>query len=110
VSYQPPGGMQPQPPGGVQPPPQRRGFFDQFRGMPWWEIVLIVLPLGLFVVGGLLGGIIGAVAALGNTYIARSRLSTALKVVVMLGVLVAAYVAWFIVAVLVSLAVGAPRS
>ena len=94
----------------MQPPPQRRGFFDQFRGMPWWEIVLVVLPLSLFVVGGLIGGIVGAVAALGNTYVARSQLSTALKVVVILGVLVAAYVAWFIVAVLISLAIGAPKS
>lgn len=72
--------------------------------MPWWEIVLIVLPLTLIVIGGLIGGVLGALAAIGNTYVARSNLSIAVKVVVMVGLLVAVYVVWFVVALVIALA------
>ena len=94
----------PAPPQPAPPPPQRRDFFGQFRGMPWWQIVLVVLPLTLIVFGGLLGGVLGALAAIGNTYVARSSLSVTLKVLVMIGLAVAAYIVWFIVALVIALA------
>lgn len=72
--------------------------------MPWWQIVLVVLPLTLIVFGGLLGGVLGALAAIGNTYVARSGLSVTLKVLVMIGLAVAAYIVWFIVALVIALA------
>ena len=92
------------------PAPQRQGFFAQFRGMPWWQIFLIVLPLSLVAIGALVGGILGALAALGNTYVARSKLSTPVKVLVMLGLLVAAYAIWLILALAVSAALRSATS
>lgn len=94
----------PLPPQPAPPQPQRQGFFGQFRGMSWWQIVLVVLPLTLVLFGGLLGGVIGALAAIGNTYVARGRLSATLKVLVMIGLAVAAYIVWFIVALVITLA------
>jgi hypothetical protein len=90
------------PPNGVQTPPQRRNFLD-LRGMRWWEIVLVVLPLSLFAVGGLIGGVFGALAAVANVYVARSRMSAATRVLVMIGLLVAGYVMWFVVALVITL-------
>ena len=85
-------------------PPQRRtGFFDQFRGMPWWEVLLIVLPLSLVGIGGLVGGVLGAIAAMGNSYVARSRLPMIKKAGVMVGLLLAAYALWFLLRLVVSL-------
>lgn len=69
--------------------------------MQWWEIVLVVLPLSLIVIGGLIGGVFGALAAIGNTYIARSQMSVAVRAGLMVGVLIAAYVLWFIVALVI---------
>jgi hypothetical protein len=91
-------------------PPQRQGFFAQFRGMPWWQILLIVLPLSLIGVGGLVGGVLGALAALGNTYVARSTLSTTMKVLVMLGLLVAAWLVWLVLALAISAALRSATS
>jgi hypothetical protein len=84
------------------PPRRSTGFFDQFRYMRWWQLVLVVLPLSLIGIGGIVGGILGALAALGNTYVARSRLSVTTKVLVMLGVLFAAYFVWLVMALAVS--------
>jgi hypothetical protein len=71
--------------------------------MPWWMVLLIVLPLSLVGIGGLVGGVIGAAAALGNTYVARGRLSTSAKIAAMLGLLVAAYAGWLLLRFLVAL-------
>jgi hypothetical protein len=78
--------------------------------MPWWQIFLIVLPLSLVAVGALVGGILGALAAIGNTYVARSSLSTPVKVVVMLGLTVAAYAVWLILALAISAALRSATS
>ena len=75
-----------------------------FRGMPWWTVLLIVLPLSLVGIGGLIGALLGALAALGNTYVARSRLTTPAKVAAMLGLLAAAYAVWFLLRLAVTLA------
>jgi hypothetical protein len=73
------------------PRPARRGFFDQFRGLQWWEIVLAVLPLTLVAIGGLVGAVTGIVGLMVNLAIARSRLSTAIRVLAMIGILVVCY-------------------
>ena len=65
--------------------------------MPWWETLLVVAPLSLIVIGGLLGGIVGGSAAIGNMQIARRPLAPLTKVLVMLGVVIAAYVVFYIV-------------
>lgn len=82
------------------PPPARRGFFDQFRGLQWWEIVLVVLPLGLVVLGGLIGAVIGILGLIGNLAIARRVPSVGLRATAMIGVVIACYVIIFIVAAL----------
>lgn len=104
------GYQQPPAPPPPAPAPQRQGFFAQFRGMPWWQIFLIVLPLSLVAIGALVGGILGALAALGNTYVARSRLSTPVKVLVMLGLLVAAYAVWLALVLALSAALRSATS
>lgn len=78
--------------------PARRGILDQFRGLPWWQIVLAVLPLSLVLIGGLVGGLTGAVGAIGNLAIARSRLSPALKAGLMIGVTVLCYIVVLVIA------------
>jgi hypothetical protein len=86
------------------------GILAQFQGMQWWEIVLVLLPLTLIFLGGLIGGVFGALGAIGNTYIARSSLSPASRVALMIGVLVAAYIVYFIVAIVIFAALGSTRS
>ena len=70
---QPPSYPPPPPTGGGAPPPapSRRGFFDQFKGLQWWEILLAVLPLGLVAIGGLIGAVIGILGMISNLAIAR---------------------------------------
>jgi hypothetical protein len=56
--------------------------------------ILMLLPLGLVFVGGLIGGLIGALGVGVNTLVARSNYSTIVKVLMMLGILVAAIIIW----------------
>lgn len=86
--------MQPPPP----TPPARRGLFDDFKGLKWWQTLLVLVPLSTLFIGGLIGGVIGALGAIGNLRIARAGLPAAVQVALMLGVGVACYVALFIVA------------
>lgn len=72
----------------------------ELRGLTWWQYVLVILPLTLLILGGLIGGVIGAVGALSNVAIARSGLSNAMKVAVMIGVGVLCYVVVYIIAIL----------
>jgi hypothetical protein len=48
--------------------------------------VLAVLPIVLVGVGGLLGGLFGALAVVANLSIARTRIPTAGKVLIMIGI------------------------
>lgn len=81
----------------AQPPP-RKSFFDQFRGLAWWELVLVFLPLGLVIIGGLIGGVIGAIGLLSNLAIARRPMSSGVKATAMIGVVIMAYLVLFIIA------------
>ena len=93
-------------------PPQMRprGFLAQFQGMQWWEILLVVLPLSLIFIGGLIGGVFGALGSIANTYVARSGLSPAARVGLMIGILVADYLLFFIVELLIFAALRSATS
>jgi hypothetical protein len=80
-------------------PPRPKTFFDQFKGLRWWELVLVFIPLLLVVLGGLVGGIMGAIGLLANLAIARRRLSSGVKVAAMIGVIVVAFVVVYLIAV-----------
>lgn len=78
--------------------PVRSDRWAKFRGLAWWELVLSLLPLTLAPVGGLLGGLFGAGGMVINLALARRPLAAGLKVIVMLGVAIAAFVLYFVVA------------
>ncbi|MGB2940042.1 MAG: hypothetical protein WBD38_07080 [Candidatus Dormiibacterota bacterium] len=79
------------------------------RALAWWEYLLCGLPLLLAPVGGLVGGIFGALGAYGNLRLMRSGLVAPLRVVAALGVLVAATVLWVLTVIVISLIAGGGR-
>jgi hypothetical protein len=87
--------MPPSPP--VAPPPAspKRSFFDDFRGRTWWELVLILLPVGLLPIGGLLGGACGGAGLVVNLWLAKKSFPLATKVFAMIGVVLASYLIFF---------------
>jgi len=97
----PPPQIQPPPmqPGMTPAPPRRSGLLAQFQGLPWWLIVLAILPLSLIVLGGLIGAVIGVLGSLVNLAVARSGMSTAVKVIALVGITVACYVVDLIIVI-----------
>jgi hypothetical protein len=67
--------------------------------------ILMLLPLALVFVGGLVGGLIGAVGVGVNTLVARSGQSAAIKALMMVGVLVLAVLVWMAAIQVISRAV-----
>jgi hypothetical protein len=67
---------------------------------PVWLRVVMLLPIVLLA-GGALGIFIGLMAILVNATILRASVSTAVKVLLMIGILVVATVVWLIVAAVV---------
>jgi hypothetical protein len=65
---------------------------------------LWLLPLGLAIIGGLLGGAVGGVGVLANAAIIRTVQSTAAKAALMIGVLLLAFLGWLVLVALVQLA------
>jgi hypothetical protein len=63
--------------------------------------VLVLLP-AVLVIGGLIGGVIGALGIGGNLAIARGRQSIVVKSLLMIGILVLAVVAFALVAAAIS--------
>jgi hypothetical protein len=63
--------------------------------------VLALLP-AVLVIGGVIGGLIGALGILGNLAIARGQQSTVVKALLMIGILVVAIVAFSLVAAAIS--------
>lgn len=70
------------------------------RRLAPWELILAVLPIGLVGIGGAIGGAAGAIGVVVNLSVARRPWPVALRVVASLGVLAAAAVAWYLVALL----------
>ncbi|MFF0560143.1 hypothetical protein [Streptomyces sp. NPDC004266] len=80
-------------------PDKKKKLFD---GLSPWQKALAALPLALLLVGGAIGGALGALAAFTNVKIAKTQLSAPLKAAAMLGVGLAAAVVLFVVAGLLS--------
>jgi hypothetical protein len=59
------------------------------------EMIIAFLPIGLVAVGGMLGGVIGALAVGANLSIARGAQAMPIRVLSMVGTTVAAVVVWF---------------
>ncbi|MFD8479370.1 hypothetical protein [Kitasatospora sp. NPDC059673] len=79
------------------------GRFGQLNG---WQLALTLLPLALLFAGGAIGGVIGALAALGNAAIAKKNLSTPVKALSMIGVVLASGVVFLVAAALMAAALG----
>jgi hypothetical protein len=73
-----------------------------FRGLSWWQLVLSLLPLALIGLGGLIGGAVGGAAAWANLKVARLTLHPAVKALIMIAIVGAAYLVWSVIAVAVT--------
>ena len=65
--------------------------------VPVWLRILMLLPIGLVAVGGLIGGLIGGLGVGVNLGITRTSLSRPVQAMAMVGVLVVAAGAWWVV-------------
>lgn len=78
--------------------------------IPIWAVALTLLPLGLVVMGGLIGGLVAGVATVINMWVVRRPWPPVVRLVAMLVVPAVAVVAWLGIAVAItplpSLAVG----
>jgi hypothetical protein len=66
--------------------------------IPTWLVILSALPFGLVGIGGALGGGIGGLAWVVNQQIARSSLSAVAKPAAMIGVTLAAFASYLVLA------------
>ncbi|HEY3010753.1 MAG TPA: hypothetical protein VGJ63_22210 [Micromonosporaceae bacterium] len=71
---------------------------------------LALSPIGLLLLGGLLGGLVGGLGAATNFAVARSRVPTAVKALLMLVVLAAVVVTWAILATAIQQTLAAPSA
>lgn len=76
----------------------RTDRWAKFRGLRRWQLLLSLLPATLLAVGGAVGGGIGVAGVFANLSLARKQIGTPLKVLVMIGVLVASYLVYFALA------------
>jgi hypothetical protein len=84
------------------PTPSRPGIFDSFRGLIWWQLLLVVLPFGLVLLGGLIGGVFGAIAILTNLAITRRPYSSLRQAAMMIGIVVLAYLIVYVIVLLIN--------
>jgi hypothetical protein len=63
--------------------------------------LLVVLPFGLVLLGGLTGGVFGAVAILTNLAIARRPYSSLRQAAMMIGIVVLAYLIVYVIVLLI---------
>lgn len=80
------------------PAAPRKDRWAAFRGLTWWQLVLTILPALLLFVGGLVGGLIGAIGLVANLQLARRQFSAGLKVAAMIAVVIACYLLYTVVA------------
>ena len=64
------------------------------------EWILVALPLFLVLIGGVLGGALGAVAACSNAAVVRSIKNVILKIIACIAIAGIAYIVWFAVAMM----------
>ncbi|MFD1662901.1 hypothetical protein ACFSL4_33230 [Streptomyces caeni] len=84
--------------------PKRNDRFGQIRNLPMWQGILAALPLGLLLIGGLIGGFIGALGMVTNLKIARAALAPTWKALSMVGVVLGAVIAYLLIAAAVTAA------
>ncbi|MFH7595275.1 hypothetical protein WDV06_09250 [Streptomyces racemochromogenes] len=70
----------------------------KFRGLTWWQLVLSLAPILLLPIGGAIGGAFGGAGLFTNLSLARKPLGTPLKALAMLGVALASYLGYILVA------------
>lgn len=76
------------------------------KPLPWYAWLWSGLPILLLFIGGALGAVVGVVAFTVNAGIFRSNRSTAVKFLITAGVSLLAAVIYFLLAVLLSIALG----
>ncbi len=109
----------PAPRGGTVDAFVRMGFADpypsvevngvRFRTGPKISVglrILTLLPILLVAIGGLLGGLVGALGFLANLAVARTRIPSAVKALAMIATAVIAFVLWLAIAVAIRGATG----
>ncbi|MEM7335015.1 MAG: hypothetical protein AAF490_23260 [Chloroflexota bacterium] len=69
--------------------------------LKWYEIVWSALPMALIILGGLIGGLVGAAAFAANSRIFQSEQSGAMKFIITGGITAVAFVVYLIVSSLV---------
>ncbi|MET7948435.1 hypothetical protein [Micromonospora sp. NPDC005324] len=74
--------------------------------IPVFLRILVLLPILLFTVGGLLGALVGALGVAANLTIVRSRMTTAVKALAMVGVVVGTVIVWLTIAVALNAALS----
>ncbi|MCG5471759.1 hypothetical protein LADH09A_005761 [Micromonospora sp. LAH09] len=67
--------------------------------VPVFLRILAPLPILLLIVGGVLGGLIGALGFLANLTVARTRMAPAVKALAMVGVGIVTAMVWLVIAV-----------
>ncbi len=72
--------------------------------------ILALVPIGLIGLGGLVGGLIGALGVFANLAVARRSMPAIVKALLMLAVLAVTVVVWLIVALAITSAIGVPRN
>jgi hypothetical protein len=77
-----------------------KSLLDRFRGLTWWQLLLVLLPFGLLL-SGIIGGVFGAVAILSNLAIARRPFSSPVKAAMMIAIVVLAYLIVYVIAVII---------
>jgi hypothetical protein len=105
--------------GGTVPAMLRGGFLDPYPSLeiagarhrtgpavPVWLQVLALVPFALIAVGAAVGAVFGVLGVGANFAVLRSSASTAVKVLLMLGVLLATTLVWLVVATAIRSAIG----
>lgn len=69
--------------------------------LKWFEQILVVLPFGLLVLGGAIGGGLGAFAAYSNCLLMIEYKNSNLRYVLVTVVSALAYLCWFMAAILI---------
>ncbi|WP_406840873.1 hypothetical protein ACICHK_40055 [Streptomyces sp. AHU1] len=73
----------------------------KFRGLAWGQLVLSIALIPLMLAGGAMGQLIGAAGLFTNLFLARKPFRTPVKLLAMLGVVLASYLGYFLTAGLV---------
>ena|SRR5690606_10634191 len=71
--------------------------YQTVEKLTWYQYIIALLPMTMIIVGGLLGGVIGAVASLFNLQLFRTEGSDGMKYLKVIGTTVFAFILYFVV-------------